>query len=163
MDADADKTLNSRFGIQGFPTIKFFPKGTTSPEDYTGGRTADDIIAYIGERTGTKSKIAKTASNVVDLTPSNFDSIVGDGNKDVLVEFYAPWCGHCKSLAPVYELLGTAFRNEDNCVVARVDADAHRDLGESYMYLVFNYFKWEINSIRNSQKGLLILVNTFSI
>ena len=134
MDADADKALNGRFGIQGFPTIKFFPKGSTSPEDYTGGRTADDIIAYIGERTGTKSKVAKPASHVIDLIPSNFDTIVTDGDNDVLVEFYAPWCGHCKNLAPVYEKLGTAFRNEESCVIARVDADAHRDLGEILLY-----------------------------
>lgn len=132
VDADADKTLGGRFGVSGFPTIKFFPKGSTQPEDYTGGRTAEDIIAYIGERTGARSKVSKPVSHVVDLTTSNFDDIVQDADKDVLVEFYAPWCGHCKNLAPVYEKLGTAYKNEDDCVVARIDADAHRDIGQKY-------------------------------
>ena len=36
----------------------------------------------------------------------NFEEIVNDETKDVLIEFYAPWCGHCKSLAPKYEELG---------------------------------------------------------
>ena len=36
------------------------------------------------------------------VTANTFDEIVF-GGKDVLIEFYAPWCGHCKSLAPVYE------------------------------------------------------------
>ena len=35
-----------------------------------------------------------------------FDEIVNDPKKDVLIEFYAPWCGHCKSLEPVYKELG---------------------------------------------------------
>lgn len=36
----------------------------------------------------------------------NFDSIVNDDSKDVLIEFYAPWCGHCKNLEPKYNELG---------------------------------------------------------
>jgi len=46
---------------------------------------------------------------VVDLTPSNFDQII-DGSKAALVEFYAPWCGHCKNLAPEYEVVGETFK-----------------------------------------------------
>lgn len=36
----------------------------------------------------------------------NFDEIVTNNEQDTLVEFYAPWCGHCKKLAPVYDELG---------------------------------------------------------
>ncbi len=37
----------------------------------------------------------------------NFKELIVDSGKDALIEFYAPWCGHCKSLAPKYEELAT--------------------------------------------------------
>jgi len=40
---------------------------------------------------------------VYTLVGKNFDQIVIDSDKDVLVKFYAPWCGHCKKMAPIYE------------------------------------------------------------
>jgi len=66
------------------------------------------------------------------LDKSNFDGIALDTSKDVLVEFYAPWCGHCKALEPVYEKVAKTFENERSCVVAKVDADHEKELGSRY-------------------------------
>ena len=49
LDATAAPDVASAYHISGYPTIKFFPKGgdVNAPEDYTGGRVADDIVEYV--------------------------------------------------------------------------------------------------------------------
>jgi protein disulfide isomerase family A protein 3 len=64
-------------------------------------------------------------SAVAVAEPSNFDQIV-DPAKNVLIEFYAPWCGHCKQLKPVYAKLAKEFADDDDVVIAKMDADAHK-------------------------------------
>jgi len=132
VDADKHKELGTRFGVSGFPTLKFFPKGSKEPQDYEGGRGIDDIIEFVNNKAGTRAKVSKPPSDVTVLSPSNFDQIVLDSTKDVLVEFYAPWCGHCKSLAPVWEKLANVYKNEKGVVVANLDADKHKELGTRF-------------------------------
>ncbi|CAG8721780.1 15822_t:CDS:2, partial [Acaulospora morrowiae] len=48
------------------------------------------------------------------------------------VEFYAPWCGHCKNLAPIYEKVAKDYAQESECVVANIDASDHRTIGDRY-------------------------------
>nr|AAH97044.1 Pdia4 protein [Danio rerio] len=61
-----------------------------------------------------------------------FDEIVMDSKKDVLIEFYAPWCGHCKKLEPDYISLGKKYKNEKNLVIAKMDATANDVPHDSY-------------------------------
>jgi len=134
VDADGHKELGSKYGVQGFPTLKLFKKGgdASAPTDYSGGRDIDDLVKYVNQETGSAGRTSKPVSKVAVLTPQNFDQIALDKSKTVFVEFYAPWCGHCKHLAPDWEKLGLAFQNEDNVVIAKVDADQHKDIGSRY-------------------------------
>lgn len=85
---------------------------------------ADFIKKYVaGEITPQiKSEpVPETQGPVYTLVGSQYDEVVLDNDKDVLVEYYAPWCGHCKNLKPIYEELGELYANNDNVVIAQLD------------------------------------------
>jgi len=91
---------------------------------------ADNLRAHVSSfLDGSLSPTVKTQEPPADnsgpvkvVVGKTFDQIVMDDSKDVLVEFYAPWCGHCKSLAPKYEELGKMFADEPSIVIAKLDA-----------------------------------------
>jgi protein disulfide-isomerase-like protein len=132
VDADEHKDLSHRYDVSGFPTLKYFPAGSTVGETYSGGRTAPDLVDFVNKKTGLNGRVKEAPTSVVVLTADNFDSIVKDETKNVLVEFYAPWCGHCKKLAPDYDKVGQSFDGENNVVIAKLDADAHKETASGY-------------------------------
>ncbi|XP_015127878.1 protein disulfide-isomerase A3 [Diachasma alloeum] len=64
------------------------------------------------------------SGNVKVAVAKNFEELISNSESDVLIEFYAPWCGHCKKLAPVFDELGDKLANED-VVIAKMDATAN--------------------------------------
>jgi len=99
------------------------------------------VLALARAEADEDSDEAIDESSVVTLTASNFDEILGAHPK-ILIEFYAPWCGHCKALAP--EWAKAAKRLEDTIVLAKVDATIETALGEKYGvrgYPTIKYFE----------------------
>merc|ERR1712128_133452 len=81
-----------------------------------------------------------SANAVKVAVAKNFDELVVNSEKDILVEFYAPWCGHCKKLTPIFEELGEKMADEAVEIV-KMDATAN-DVPPSYDVKGFPTLFW---------------------
>jgi protein disulfide-isomerase A6 len=135
VDADGEgRPLGSKYGVTGFPTLKWFSADGTN-EPYDGGRDLDALVSFITSKTGVKSSIKPPPPpDTLILNAHTFNNVVLDSSKNVLVSFTAPWCGHCKTMKPIYEDVARNFKTESDCIVANLDADAalNKPLAEKY-------------------------------
>ncbi|XP_045778392.1 protein disulfide-isomerase A6 homolog [Maniola jurtina] len=137
IDADQYKDFTQKYGVTGFPTIKVFTGSKSN--DYQGQRTAEAFVdaalkaakekAY--ENLGKKSSGSSSdKSDVVELTDSNFKELVLDSEDMWLVEFFAPWCGHCKNLEPHWAKAATELKGKVK--LGAVDATVHQMMASRY-------------------------------
>jgi protein disulfide-isomerase A6 len=74
-DAETGKATAAEYGVSGYPTIKFFPAGSTTPEDYNGGRSEDAFVAFLNEKAGTHRAVGGGVDSTAG-TVAALDSIV---------------------------------------------------------------------------------------
>lgn len=128
VDATIHQDLATRYEVNGYPTLMFFKKGKMYP--YEGPRNEAGIVEYMMERGKDNWKPPPEA--VVTLTEENFDEFI-DKHELSLVEFYAPWCGHCKRLAPEYEKAAkNLLKNDPPIPLAKVDATTNTNVANKF-------------------------------
>lgn len=154
VNADEYKELAQRYSIQGFPTIKLMytdGSGKIKSVSYNGARTSGDmatwalgqankvVMARLGGGSTSSSGSSKPSgstsgfyagSDVIDLTDSNFHSLVTKSEDMWFVEFYAPWCGHCKNLKPHW--VGLARSVKGKVKVGAVDCTQQQQTCSEY-------------------------------
>eukprot|EP01012_Entosiphon_sulcatum_P017610 TRINITY_DN2236_c0_g1_i2.p1 TRINITY_DN2236_c0_g1~~TRINITY_DN2236_c0_g1_i2.p1 ORF type:complete len:594 (+),score=145.22 TRINITY_DN2236_c0_g1_i2:242-2023(+) len=138
VDAIAEESLAQRFGVESYPTILYFgPGGPAEGEKYEGPRSLGALVAHVNKRAGrtvltTGQSISIEAGKVTVLNGDTLNELVTAGTHDVLVKFYAPWCGACKAYAPAHEELAQAASGDTELVIADLDADQHRDAQQQH-------------------------------
>ncbi|KAI5059070.1 hypothetical protein GOP47_0025389 [Adiantum capillus-veneris] len=117
---DAEKPM-----IVGFTVSEDQPKTYLFEDEMTFDNIKDFATSFLDNKLKQfyKSQPLPDTNNgdVTVVVGNNFDEIVLDESKDVLLEIYAPWCGHCQALEPIYAKLAKALRNVESLVIAKMD------------------------------------------
>jgi protein disulfide-isomerase A1 len=114
-------------------------QGDLSKFQLYGSISKDAILRFIGEyqsgsltRHYKSQEIPEKNDEAVKVgVGKNWEDLVINNDKNVLVEFYAPWCGHCKSLAPIYEETAKALAGNEKILLVKVDATENEIPGVS--------------------------------
>lgn len=69
-------------------------------------------------------------SKVLEFTDENFDIELENTNNPVIVDFFAPWCGHCRTQGPIIEKLADEL--DGKAIVAKLNVDENREKAAEY-------------------------------
>jgi len=128
LDCTQHQAVCQEQDVKGYPTLHYFREGRKF-ETYKGARTMADLKDFVNTNKGEAGKPAsddgkvptpeEVVANVVKLTKVNFEEEIKTGTS--FVKFFAPWCGHCKRLAPTWEQLATKYADNKDVLVGHVD------------------------------------------
>lgn len=140
IDADAHRDVAQAWDIKGFPTILYFGAGVEAvgdAEPYVGARETKALAAWVEEKSGVKPlrdapPPPPPAPETYGPTAEEFDAIVAEETRPLVVAFTAPWCGHCKNLKPTWKKVMEAYADSEDVRVLEVDAAAQKTLAQRY-------------------------------
>ncbi|KAF4661546.1 hypothetical protein FOL47_006635 [Perkinsus chesapeaki] len=98
---------------------------------------------------------AESDSKVHQLTDDNMEDFVKE-HKYALVKFYAPWCGHCKKLAPEFEQAAADLAEkigEEKVALGEIDATEHKQMAEKYGIRGYPTLYWFVDGDKSEYGG----------
>jgi len=130
--------LKEAFNISTVPALRLFLKADAPTADNPKPKVPITIPPneawkmgfFIKEELGlpVPNKCQFGDSDARDVTSADWEQLVNDPKKTVLVEFYAPWCKHCKAFKSTYNLIASKTRIDPQLSAVRVNADMSKDL-----------------------------------
>ncbi|XP_023938732.2 protein disulfide-isomerase A5 [Bicyclus anynana] len=162
VDATKEPELASRFGVKGYPTLKYFQKGEYK-YDAGHARQEQQIIDFIKSPQEPppppppEKPWREEDSAVRHLDAATFKSTLRK-IKHAIVMFYAPWCGHCKSTKPEFTQAADEFADELIVAFAAVDCTQQQELCSNYdvkgypTLKYFNYFDKLVQDYNGGRK-----------
>merc|ERR1711872_735255 len=154
VDCTEATALCSAQDVTGYPTLKFFKNGAEKDDGvkYRGQRDLAALEKFINEKLGNEvadekpkevaSEDAKVEAGLTILTEGSFTKTVAEG--DTFIKFYAPWCGHCQKLAPVWDELAKSFEKDEQVKIAKLDCTQQQSLCQEHEvkgYPTLAYFR----------------------
>lgn len=128
LDCSQNTEYCTKLEVKSFPEFHFFSAGGGKRVKYIGDVKKDDVVQFIEEQSKSGDSVV-SKNSLYELTKDTFKSFIADGNH--FIKFYAPWCGHCKKLAPTWEDLAKDTESED-VKISKVDCTSHQEICRDY-------------------------------
>lgn len=136
VDCTTSNELCSEQEVTGYPTLKFFKVGESESVKFRGTRDLPSLTSFITEQLGDSGTpteeddddilddLPKAIQKQIELNEDNFNTHVAKGKH--FIKFYAPWCGHCQKLAPVWDDLADSLEHDISVSISKIDCTKYR-------------------------------------
>ncbi|KAG6776092.1 hypothetical protein POTOM_019596 [Populus tomentosa] len=139
-DLEASQSALQYFGLKEYQAPLLVIQTTDGKKYLKSNLESDHIAPWVKEyKEGKvppfiKSEPIPEANEepVKVVVADSLDDLVTKSGKNVLLEFYAPWCGHCQKLAPILEEIAVSYQRDADVLIAKLDATANDIPGDTY-------------------------------